>query len=215
MITENNQTYIAVIKNKNKSVSANTDKWKLLGSVITGLNGVQGIQGLKGDKGDTGPAGGPVGPQGPKGDTGASGPQGPKGDTGASGPQGIQGIQGPIGPVGQGIVSSPCVIADLKGLWTVVVNSTNAGTIDSCGFNFDINGNAYNSSCLNIATNTNIGTYSGTATIASNCVASFSLTGSNGEIFTANAKLSIGKDTLVGIFTDTWGYFGTFNGAKY
>ncbi|MCX7084368.1 MAG: hypothetical protein NTY69_02400 [Methylococcales bacterium] len=96
LITENDQTYIAVIKNKNKSVSANTDKWKLLGSVITGLNGVQGIQGPKGDKGDTGTQG----IQGFQGDVGTKGDKGDTGATGAQGEQGIQGIQGSRGPAG-------------------------------------------------------------------------------------------------------------------
>ncbi|MCX7085289.1 MAG: hypothetical protein NTY69_07080 [Methylococcales bacterium] len=84
LITEKDQTYIAIIKNKNKSVSANTDKWKLLGSVITGLNGVQGIQGPKGD----------TGAKGEQGIQGLAGPQGIQGE------QGIQGLQGPRGPAG-------------------------------------------------------------------------------------------------------------------
>jgi len=112
LITENNQTYIAIIKNKNKSVSANTDKWKLLGSVIMGLNGVQvlqGIQGPKGDKGDTGVGiQGVAGPQGPQGYQGI---QGPKGDVG------ITGSVGPRGPIGLSANRLTPILVDANGVY--------------------------------------------------------------------------------------------------
>ena len=96
LITENNQTYIALVKNKNKPVSTNTTIWTLLSNIVVGLNGLQGIQGSKGDTGLQGPQGiagaqgivGPQGVQGIQGDTGAQGTQG------VTGPQGIQGVAG-------------------------------------------------------------------------------------------------------------------------
>ncbi len=122
LITENNQTYIALVKNKNKPVSTNTTIWTLLSNIVVGLNGLQGIQGIKGDTGLQGPQGiagaqgivGPQGLQGPtgttggqgiQGATGADGPIGPKGDTGATG---AAGTQGPTGPQGvQGVAGVP------------------------------------------------------------------------------------------------------------
>ncbi len=186
-----------------------------------GAKGAAGAQGPTGAIGKTGATGlkgiqGPIGLTGPAGAKGATGVQGPAGATvqhGIQGPKGDKGDQGIAGP--QGALSTPCTQADLLGSWTVIVNNTKAGDIEICTMIIGINGNLNNTSCTLLPNNTQ-GTGSGTGTVDKTCTASFVLNTSSGENINAAARLSsVGKDTLLGFYNSSLGYYGTFNATKH
>lgn len=188
----------------------------LVGSIAQSAGKI-GPKGPRGPIGKTGPRG-PIGKTGPAGIVGSIGP---KGDMGTTGPQGITGpagITGPIGekgPAGVGVVSAPCVLADLEGVWTIAVNGMVSNTTTECVFTINSTGTFTNGVCSNVLDfNTKIYPLSGTASIISQCLANFTVVMPYGTVY-SRGQVSRGRDTLIGTFVDTTGDHGTYSGARY
>jgi hypothetical protein len=140
VVTYNNQSYIAIVKNSNV-VPTETDAWAILDAPgpqgpqgpagaagAPGAPGARGATGATGAAGATGPAGpaGPIGPTGPVGPAGVQGPAGQtgaNGSSGATGATGAAGAQGPAGAAGAPGVGLPttCLAGDVavqyQGAW--------------------------------------------------------------------------------------------------
>lgn len=149
---------------------------------------------------------------------GATGPRGPAGANGLTGPIGYTGPAGATGltgPAGAGVVSAPCVLADLEGVWTIAVNGMVSNTTSECVFTINSTGTFTNGICSNVVDfNTKIYPLSGTASIISQCLASFTVVMPYGTVY-SRGQVSRGRDTLIGTFVDTTGDHGTYSGARY
>lgn len=112
-------------------------------------------------------------------------------------------------------LAKPCVKADLGGTWTGVVNDTGSNGIEQCKIVINSAGTITSGSCLDIQSNTKYQPSSGSATINSQCNVNLTIKYPNGAVSQSSGGMSRGRDTIIGVYKNNLGNFGTFSAVKY
>ena len=115
---------------------------------------------------------------------------------------------------GSGAAKS-CVKADLTGTWTAVINGMGSNSTQKCKMVVNSAGKLISGSCLDIQTDNTYQPTSGSATINSQCNVNLSTSYTNGAVSQASGGMSRGRDTIIGIYKNNLGDFGSFSAVKY
>jgi hypothetical protein len=112
-------------------------------------------------------------------------------------------------------LAKPCVQADLAGTWTAVINDLSASATQQCKMVVNSAGKLTSGSCLDIQSNTIYQPNSGSIKINSQCNVSLSISYTNGGVSKASGGVSRGRDTIIGVYTNNYGGYGSFSAVKY
>jgi hypothetical protein len=108
-----------------------------------------------------------------------------------------------------------CVKADLTGTWTAVINDLSSSSTQKCKMVVNGAGNLTSGSCKDIQTNDTYQPSSGSATINSQCDVNISIRYTNGAVSQASGGVSRGRDTIIGVYKNNYGGYGSFSAVKY
>ena len=113
-------------------------------------------------------------------------------------------------------VALPCVQADSSGTWTAVINDLSRSVTQQCKMVINSAGKLTSGSCLDIQSNTIYQPNSFSIKVNSQCNVSLSISYTNNSaVSKASGGMSRGRDTIIGIYTNNYGGYGSFSAVKY